>query len=275
MTEKPEFHIETAHLKLRSGRRHLEQIKSRLAQYAADRTFVPVIEKDANAQLQQVRVIQQRPIDLNELSLMAGDCVHNLKSALDHAVVYAARHVGMWSRFTSFKLPTGDNKVNFESQCKGMFKEVDWFAKEMTTGQFYLGGKGEYFYQLTQLDNADKHHSIISVLRGHTHPEITATGPNGFLYMDGNVVFGERLEDIVWASAPLNAEISINNECGLKPLVFIDNGMEVEMVELLRRFEDLSKQFVAHLEKILKAGGHMRFPDDYIARAFPKQRKRG
>src|SRR5262249_38393088 len=108
-----------------------------------------------------------------ELSLIIGDALNNLRSALDHtAYQLACVGAGAIKPFPNVKFPTGDNEKQYRHQrakaLKGMRQDA---VKAIDALEPYAGGKGEHFWQLARLNNFDKHRLLITTwahFSGHT-----------------------------------------------------------------------------------------------------------
>jgi hypothetical protein len=102
-----------------------------------------------------------------ELSLILSDAIHNLRTALDHAT-WELLGLDNAVRTRHTKLPTGNNRVNFEAACKGIETPrqdtIDFFIKLAV----YPEGGGETLYRLAQLDNAEKHTILSPVIQAAT-----------------------------------------------------------------------------------------------------------
>jgi len=106
------------------------------------------------------------------------DAIHNLRTALDHAAweVVGLDH-GTQDRHLQF--PTGDNRINFEATCNGIKTPSQWVKDAFKATEAFIGGKGMDLYQLSQLDNSDKHVEITPVLRTTGHPAFHVVAPDG------------------------------------------------------------------------------------------------
>ena len=102
-----------------------------------------------------------------KMGLILSDAIHNLRTALDHATwELAGFDKGAQDRHT--KLPTGDNRVNFEAACKGIITPLQSTKDFFTQLAIYPQGAGELLYWLCQLDNAEKHTVLSPVVQAAT-----------------------------------------------------------------------------------------------------------
>src|SRR5262249_28235966 len=114
--------------------------------------------------LDRVRFLTPPPL---RLSLLIGDGIHNLRSALDHLAwqLVVANHSTPNSE-TGF--PISDLPKNFKSLLHQRLGAASSQAKAVCEGlQPYRGGK-DALWRLHRLDIADKHRLLIPVALAHT-----------------------------------------------------------------------------------------------------------
>lgn len=90
------------------------------------------------------------------LSLILSDAIHNLSAALDHAT-WELIGIDQGTQDRHTKLPTGDNRVNFEAACRGVRTPIQATIDLFIRLAIYPQGAGELIYWLRKLDNAEKH----------------------------------------------------------------------------------------------------------------------
>jgi hypothetical protein len=102
----------------------------------------------------------------NELSCVIADCFHNLRSALDQlAYILATEIVG----FTDEKqlvrcgFPVTKDFTEFESRLKADFFANQQVVEFLQECEPYPGGVGASLYAINELDNSDKHRSIVEL----------------------------------------------------------------------------------------------------------------
>ncbi len=104
------------------------------------------------------------PIDA-DIPLIAGDAIHNLRSALDH-LAYRLVCVGTDSSgpFDHVYFPTGERPRKFKARVRTIRKCLQPDAvKALTEVQAYPGGAGDALWNLHQLDIIDKHHLLLTL----------------------------------------------------------------------------------------------------------------
>jgi hypothetical protein len=114
-----------------------------------------------------------KPIPL-EFSLLIGDALNNLRSALDHTAHELVR-VGKGSvdgTFGHAKFPIFSSASEYRSKSDGAIKGMREDARKAIRGlQPYGGGIGEYYWHLARLNNLDKHRLLLIVwgrIHGHS-----------------------------------------------------------------------------------------------------------
>jgi hypothetical protein len=103
------------------------------------------------------------PID-PRIALLAGDIIHNVRSALDHLACHLVEAAGNKpSPKTCFPIFKGTtiNEPAFAAQVKGM---RDSAKNRIRDTEAYKGGKGRNLWAIHKLDIADKHHGILTTL---------------------------------------------------------------------------------------------------------------
>ena len=142
--------------------RHIEAFEDRLKTWLQDKAYHLIRDPNTSA-LQRAMLLRAEPIDA-ELSCIAGDAVHNLRSALDHIAYSVA-----WLKNVP---PHLRGNVTFTAR-----KDSQDFAVAITKGkvtalggewlrfiadlQPYLNGSGSDLYTVCRLDNIDKHRNLL------------------------------------------------------------------------------------------------------------------
>ncbi len=169
----------TYHHQRRLGRAlyHLECLKAEVEAWAEGRPYRTWTDFDVNSRYKVtcLEVLDQPPA---HLSLIIGDCIHNLRAALDNlALELAVSHMGAQltksiaddSGFPIFATERTDTPGELHKRLRG----VDPRAKAIIEGlQPYKRKdrfRGDYLWQLHWLDIEDKHqlpHVVLFAQRG-------------------------------------------------------------------------------------------------------------
>jgi len=99
----------------------------------------------------------------DEIGLITGDVVHNLRSALDH-LAYQLVFIGTNGNgpFKNAYFPISNSAAKYETSKIGKVKGMTQDAKEAIDSiQPYRRGVGHLLWVIHELDIADKHHALI------------------------------------------------------------------------------------------------------------------
>ena len=78
--------FESVHAKIRRAEEHAETIKQEITAWSDSDPYSVVRQRNAEATRYSVIVKVEKEPPLERWALITGDCVHNLRAALDHAV---------------------------------------------------------------------------------------------------------------------------------------------------------------------------------------------
>lgn len=112
----------------------------------------------------------------DEVCLVFGDVIHNLRASLDHLacqlVEVAGRSASDQTAFPIFK-STRIDESSFSRRVNGM---SDAAKEKIRSMQPYKNGEGHYLWVLHKLDIADKHHKILTTLMRVSNIRINIPG---------------------------------------------------------------------------------------------------
>ncbi len=158
--------FEGARLKIDRAEKHLVDLEAALL--ALPNAYRSSIQRDANTGAQSVIHEPTEAVATirNDLALITGDCVHHLRTALDHAwTIVVTRidpgRVGHWSKF-----PLQRTLKELEDTLKGL--EIDTsnpvlFKFLTSTVKAYETGNDD-LWSLHRLDITDKHRLLLPLL---------------------------------------------------------------------------------------------------------------
>jgi hypothetical protein len=111
-----------------------------------------------------------------EIGIVAGDVIHNLRSALDHLACQLVIANGCApTRATCF--PIFDSATKYKSSSAGKVTGMAQAAIDIIDAtKPYKGGNGAGLWVLHYLDIADKHHALLTTLLNLTRVDFTITG---------------------------------------------------------------------------------------------------
>lgn len=190
MTEPP---FRGPKLKIERAERHIRDLQAAIDAFLARDPYPHVVEDDAERGVRWVKM-EVRELVPAELGLIAGDAIHNLRSALDIMLCDIAAMHGDASR--SIRFPFRQDADELETLTDKMVKrlpiEIIALISKLKLYKAENGGN-KLLRALHDLDIIDKHKLIVTTaaFRGvmHSHPDETATITSyGALVGDGVVM---------------------------------------------------------------------------------------
>jgi hypothetical protein len=147
-----------ARLKIERARRHMNDLQHAAQLYGDTHPHIVTVETDAVTGDNLLRIDPADPLP-DELLLILGDAIHNLRSALDHAWCMMVVTQGTWAKF-----PFRRTRTEFEAAVNGLKDNVSDEIKQclLHSVQPYPGGRCELLLHLHDLDIEDKHRLLIA-----------------------------------------------------------------------------------------------------------------
>lgn len=149
-----------AYLKIARAKHHRQLLQRALRRfrdrypYRTDTKF----DADSGENVSYIHIPRQ---PLPEWGLIIGDAVHNLRSALDHAVWQLAWRQGTPTNERTIQFPICDTADDFRAQGANMIAELSWQAREhiakLQPYQKFDRDRDRALRLLRDLDNTDKH----------------------------------------------------------------------------------------------------------------------
>ena len=169
--------FESAKLKVQRAKHHIVDLKIASNAFVESHPHTLSIGSDPNTgeMTVEVRFREQIP---SRLSLILGDAIHNLRTALDHATwELIGIDGGTQDRWLAF--PFGNNQRDYETTCNGIKTPRDDTKKFFIGLAAYLGGGRQEIYGLHLLDNADKHTVLTPTLGVTSIHQMKVVNPDG------------------------------------------------------------------------------------------------
>jgi hypothetical protein len=154
-----------AHLKIERADKHIADLKT--AMLGLEDTYTSTVERDAKTGYQKlVHTFPKADTALLGLSVIAGDAIHNLRTALDFAYVSTVKELIPSAVGNYTKFPVYPTKDQLEGVLKG--RKIDSLCPNLFTTivsdiQQYRGGQAGVIYALHQLDISDKHSLLLGL----------------------------------------------------------------------------------------------------------------
>jgi len=168
--------FESARLKIKRANHHIGDLKGTFTRMIEDShgSFI-IRDNPETGNLVEVRFGETI---LTDLALMAGDAVHNLRTALDHATwELIGIDGGTQDKSTAFQ--TSANDRDYEAACNGIKTPRSDTKKFFISLAAFPGGAGEKFYHLHHLDISDKHKVVTPVIGIATVDHLKLMNPDG------------------------------------------------------------------------------------------------
>ena len=150
-------------LKIERAKKHVLDLEEALNAFFRAHPYGIRYKDDLNTRQRSYCLASARDVPINML-LIAGDAIHNLRSALDH-VAHLLVVVGKGSPgpFAHVSFPIFETVAKYKAGRAGRIQGMRQDAIEaIDTIEPYGGGKGEVFYHLHCLNNIDKHRVILT-----------------------------------------------------------------------------------------------------------------
>jgi hypothetical protein len=147
----------SARLKVDRAKHHVSELQATLDRYSK-RARIEFAQDGISA------TITIAPDAELACSLIIGDAVHNLRSALDHAYwELMGLDGGVQDRSTSFPIHRG-TRIDYAGACKGIPTPRQDTKDFMCTIEAYPDGVGNVFCRIHEIDISDKHALLVAVL---------------------------------------------------------------------------------------------------------------
>ncbi len=145
-----------AKLKIERADHHIADLERDIITFTRKNLNASIRQRDSGKTDISITVHEPPPA----IGLMVGDAIHNLRTALDHMTwEMVGRDGGAQDRHLKF--PTGDERVNFESTCNGIKTPSRSVKDALIALEVFPRGKGDLLYEVSALDNVDKHTILI------------------------------------------------------------------------------------------------------------------
>jgi hypothetical protein len=188
--------LESSHLKLRRAVEHLKQTEAETQLFVDSNPYVPVVtyDFDTGDHAVLVRVLGEPPL---RLGLLAGDTLHNIRSALDHLIYQLAGLDPETPRGEKTQYPIFDLRDKFDQHAGPYLEGVPKAYQALIREAQPYKPRYALLGPLARLDNRDKHRiveplasSAVSLVL-HANPPDSIwdiRGPEDVLYFDDRAV---------------------------------------------------------------------------------------
>ncbi len=167
----------SALLKIKRAEKHIDDLRRAFNQFVSTQEHKLCVtnEPKTGELLFEVRFNRSIPPDL---ALIAGDAIHNLRTALDHATwELVGIDGGVQDRNLAF--PAGRTRSDYESACNEIETPRDDTKKFLLSLAAYPGGSSQHLYGLRALDNLDKHQILTPIIGATRIGRVEIVHPDG------------------------------------------------------------------------------------------------
>lgn len=157
--------LDGTRLKLERAKDHLRDFEAATQRFFQTNPYEIVVQDNTHADQRQHVVVRADPLPAS-LSLILGDAIHNLRSALDHLIwQLVIANGGKPNRNTGF--PIWDTKAKYKAGRPGNAQGISQSALKVLYGLKPYKGGNSPLWTLHQLDITDKHRLLLAVFAAH------------------------------------------------------------------------------------------------------------
>jgi hypothetical protein len=181
-------------LKIERAKRHLADFRAVFR--SLDNTDFVRYNLEPQAQGSGTDVVLAKEFDFpGDLTLVVGDALYNLRSALDQAASRCAVLAGKSPNRTYF--PHGKDKAGFEDSLREKCRQVPVEVRKAIVAQEpYYGGKGFLLRALHDLNLVDKHTELLNY---NVNLGALSIGPGHHGFASGHVRRSPKMK-LIWPS---------------------------------------------------------------------------
>ena len=175
--------LDGARLKINRAKLHLGNLGRAVKRFRETSAYEIATADNPDTGLREWRVVQADPLPPS-LSLLTGDVVHNLRSALDHLVYQLVLANGN-SPDTRTGFPMWKTRSSFEQNRPGSAEGLSTQALSILYGLKPYKSGNPHLWILHRLDIIDKHRLVLAVAEAHRNtiidlgPTLEAQGAFG------------------------------------------------------------------------------------------------
>ena len=246
--------IATIRVKIERAQKHFCDLEDARNRFIDSKSYR--IERESDPQtgnnIYHVFDIQNSPV---EIGLIAGDVIHNLRSALDHLAYQLVLINGeVPTKQTAF--PVFDDTTKYKAGLAGKVKGMAQRAIDAVGAtEPYQDGKGAGLWVLHYLDIADKHHELLTPLINVTGASFTIPGfwERGYRGVGGVSFpnFGKPLKDgdvIATREAEMDNDMNLSLDLAFTEPEVIEGK---SVIETLQRLVDLVDSIILSFRPFL------------------------
>ena len=242
--------FDSAKQKINRADYHIADFERQANSFYASKPNILQVHRNPQTGIQTLAIWTRHNLP-DGIAFVIADAIHNLRVSLDHvAWELAAIGNGAQNRYTKFI--TGDGRVSFEAACNGVVTPSQWVKDAIRSQEAFPHGRGHDLYDLTELDNDDKHTVIAPALRATSHPAIRIYGGDGGLAdtIEGNTFMAGpgAVLPMFHAARECRSEMDENGECPASIFFAKPGGIFEPAWSMLRAFRISAGRTIAEIE---------------------------
>lgn len=152
--------LRNAHLKIKRAKTHIADLEAQRIRFLGDNRYFGVPKFDAETNRTQF-ILETIPTIPDDIPLLLGDCVHNLRSALDYLACELVRSSGVDPKRVYF--PIYESAERYKAKSDGKTKGMPVKAKQLIDGLCPYSGGNDPLWTIHELDRIDKHRLLPTV----------------------------------------------------------------------------------------------------------------
>lgn len=159
-------------LKIERAKKHIIDLESECNGFFSKHPYSFRFEINPQSGEREYYVVSVKDVPVS-VSIILGDALNNLRSALDHMCWHLACIGTTKTAIPDVSFPAGENRPDYETRARKRIVSClrPDAVKAIDALEPYGGGNGDFFYHLARLSNFDKHRLLVtamSAFEGHT-----------------------------------------------------------------------------------------------------------
>lgn len=246
----------SARRKIDRADKHIADIDTLVADFQSPEFQSVREDVDTNTGNKILHYRLTEPLVLEDLSMIVGDAIHNLRTALDYAWFVLVKTFVPLAADEYTKFPVYETRESMDARIKG--RHIDTVCKDLydfihRIKPYRIGGC-DSLWILHRLDIADKHILPLSMSR------VSAVVDMVLQNEKGTIIAGLTLSTILESSEyaiPVTANFQIKNYGRVAFEVVFGQGLPTENAEVsrtLHKLREITLGVVESMEEFFKAG---------------------
>lgn len=158
--------LEGPSLKIERAKKHLGDLESAIERFFKTNPYKVLIKDNSESGYREHKVVRADDLP-TELAIISGDCIHNLRSALDHLIWQLVLANGGKPEDLRTAFPVWRSQADFESGRPGDATGISDEALDVLYGLKPYKGGNDALWRLHKLDIVDKHRLVLAVATGY------------------------------------------------------------------------------------------------------------